>query len=156
VEKGITSGVSETMFAPTQVCVRAQAVTFLWRAVGEPEPTSTVNPFEDVEEGVYYYKAVLWAVEKGITAGVDATHFAPNDQCTRGQIVTFLHRAKGNPAVENAENPFEDVEEGVYYYNPILWAAENGVTAGVDATHFAPNAQCNRAEVVTFLYRANK
>ena len=96
------------------------------------------------------------AVEESITYGVDATHFAPNDQCTRGQIVTFLHRAKGNPAVENAENPFEDVEEGVYYYNPILWAAENGVTAGVDATHFAPNAQCNRAEVVTFLYRANK
>jgi hypothetical protein len=93
VEKGITSGVSETMFAPTQVCVRAQAVTFLWRAVGEPEPTSTVNPFEDVEEGVYYYNPILWAAENGVTAGVDATHFAPNAQCNRAEVVTFLYRA---------------------------------------------------------------
>ena len=153
VEEGITSGTSATTFSPNASCTRAQAVTFLWRAAGSPEPESTEMPFEDVADGAYYYDAVLWAVENGITAGTSATTFAPNATCTRAQIVTFLWRSQKSPAGETV-NPFADVAAGAYYYDAVLWAVENGVTAGTTATTFSPNNNCTRAQIVTFLYRA--
>ena len=154
LEGGITSGATETTFDPNGDCLRAQVVTFLWRAEGCPEPTSTENPFVDVTENDYYYKAVLWAVEKGITTGADNTHFNPTGICNRAQVVTFLHRAFGSPDVENGNNPFADVPAGTWYEAPILWAVENGITNGISATEFGPNQNCNRAQVVTFLFRA--
>jgi len=154
VEKGITNGVTETMFGPNQTCMRGHAVTFLWRAAGCPEPVNAENPFVDVNEGDYFYKAVLWAVEKGITKGMDESHFGPALECNRAQIVTFLYRAMGEPEVTDRNNPFVDVDETAYYIQPLLWALETGVTNGIDDTHFAPNAACNRAQMVTFLYNA--
>ena len=154
VAKGITNGTTPTTFGPNDQCMRAHVVTFLWRAAGSPEPTSTHNPFEDVKQTDFYYKAVLWAVDNGITNGLDATHFGPFAYCNRAQVVTFLHRALGNPAPSSQHNPFEDVPEGSFYHKPVLWAVEMGVTNGLDAVHFGPNAICNRAQIVTFLYRA--
>ena len=153
VENGITSGTSATTFDPNGQCMRAHVVTFLWRAAGSPEPTSTNNPFVDVKESDFYYKAVLWAVEKGITNGIDATHFGPFTYCNRAQVVTFLHRAMGSPAPTAADCPFTDVAQGQWYEAPILWAVENGITNGMSATTFGVNTICNRAQVVTFLYR---
>ena len=151
VENGITNGYDETHFAPDRSCTRAQIVTFLWRAAGSPEPSSNNNPFTDVKDGPYY-KAILWAVEKGITKGTTATTFAPNAACTRAQIVTFIYRAAGEPQIQNSTNPFTDVKGGAYY-KAILWAVENGITKGTTATTFAPNATCTRGQGVTFLYR---
>ena len=153
VEEGVTAGTSGTTFSPDEACVRAQAVTFLWRAAGCPEPVSNVNPFTDVKETDFYYKAVLWAVEQGITNGVDATRFGPLLKCNRAQIVTFLWRAEGSPTVEG-EAPFTDVVSGSFYGQAVLWAAENGIASGLTATTFGPNVICNRAQIVTFLYRA--
>ena len=153
VEEGITNGATADTFNPGGQCQRAHVVTFLWRAAGQPEPTTTQNPFEDVKESDFYYKAVLWAVENGITNGVDATHFGPFAYCNRAQVVTFLYRAMGNPEVPTAECPFTDVEAGAWYEAPILWAVANGITNGMDATTFGVNTICNRAQVVTFLYR---
>ena len=153
VENGITTGTTTATFSPEESCVRAQAVTFLWRAAGEPEPTSTVNPFVDVTEEDFYYKAVLWAVENGITNGVDETHFGPLLDCNRAQIVTFLWRAEGKPAA-SGENPFTDLESGAFYEQAVLWAAQNGIAAGLTETAFGPDAVCNRAQIVTFLFRA--
>jgi hypothetical protein len=154
VEKDITKGIDDTHFAPDTTCNRGQVVTFLWRAAGCPEPTSAHNPFTDVQEGKFYYKAVLWAVEMGITNGTSATTFSPNDQCTRGQVATFLWRTLGEPNASSGGNPFTDVKEGKFYYDAVLWAVESGVTNGMDATHFAPNDSCTRGQIVTFLYRA--
>ena len=156
VEKGITAGLSADTFGPLAACNRAQVVTFLWRAAGCPEPTVTENPFTDVAKGSFYEKAVLWAVENGITAGLTADTFGPNVVCNRAQVVAFLYRANGSPAPKITENPFVDVKEKDFYYAPVLWALENGVTAGSDATHFNPLGQCQRAQVVTFLYRADQ
>ena len=153
VENGITTGTSTVTFSPDEPCVRAQAVTFLWRAAGSPEPETTVNPFVDVTEQDFYYKAVLWALEKGITNGVDATHFGPMLQCNRAQIVTFLWRSVGSPAAEGS-HPFTDVEAGSFYEQAVLWASSNGIANGMTATSFGPNASCIRAQIVTFLYRA--
>ena len=153
-EPQITKGTSDTLFSPNAGCTRAQVVTFLWRAAGEPKPTKTENPFVDVKEGQYYYDAVLWAVEKGITTGTTATTFRPNQTCTRGQIVTFLWRYSGQPKPKTTENPFEDVKAGEYYYDAVLWAVENKITTGTSATTFRPNNTCTRAQIVTFLYRA--
>lgn len=153
LDNKITSGVDETHFGPDKVCTRGQVVTFLWRAAGSPEPTTTKNPFVDVSSADYYYKPVLWAVENKITSGVNSTHFGPNDSCTRGQVVTFLCRSQGNPVITITKNPFVDVSNTDYYYNPVLWAVENGITAGVNETHFGPNQSCTRGQVVTFLYR---
>lgn len=111
------------------------------------------DPFEDVSENDYYYKPVLWAVENGITEGTDQTHFAPNDIITRGQAVTLLYNYCQKPSHETS-NPFEDVSEGTYYYDAVLWAAENNITAGTDENHFSPNDNCTRGQIVTFLYRA--
>ena len=152
-EKQITNGISETLFGPAQDCTRAQVVTFLWRAAGTPEPAGTKNPFQDVKADQYYYKAVLWAVENGVTAGTSTVKFSPNTSCTRGQIVTFLYRFAEKPAVSETVNPFKDVAAGQYYYEAVLWAVQNGVTAGTSSTKFSPNAVCTRAQVVTFLYR---
>ncbi len=152
VANGITNGTSPTTFSPDEACTRAQVVTFLWRAMGSPEPTAA-SPFTDVQDsGQYYYKAVLWAVEKGVTNGTSATTFSPGDTVTRAQVVTFLWRLRGSSAAA-AGNPFADVDAGSYYYKAVLWAAANGVTDGVSPTMFAPDAPCTRAQIVTFLYR---
>ena len=148
------TGVTADRFAPADVCVRAQVVTFLWRAAGAPEPELEENPFVDVPEGAFYHDAVLWAVENGITTGTDATHFSPAGVCNRAQVVTFLWRVFGQPDPEGTEQPFTDVKAGSWYELPVLWAVENGVTSGVSPTTFNPGAQCIRAQIVTFLYRA--
>ena len=154
IENGITNGTSATTFGPNDQCMRAHVVTFLWRAVGSPEPTRTDNPFVDVKPTDFYYKPVLWAVENGITSGMDATHFGPTVYCNRAQVVTFLYRTMGSPEIESAENPFTDVAHGSFYEKPVLWAVVNGVTSGMSATSFGPSSICNRAQIVTFLYRA--
>ena len=150
----ITAGYgSDTIFAPDESCTRAQMVTFLWRAAGEPAPKTARSPFEDVQNpDDYSYKAVLWAVEHQITDGVSPTAFAPASTVTRGQTVTFLWRMAGRPAAR-AENPFWDAPLGVYYHDAVLWAVEQGVTNGMDETHFAPDNPCTRGQIVTFLYR---
>ena len=154
IENGITNGTSATTFGPNDQCMRAHVVTFLWRAVGSPEPTRTDNPFVDVKSGDFYYKPVLWALENGITSGMDATHFGPTAYCNRAQVVTFLYRTMGSPALESMDNPFTDVQAGAFYERAVLWALENGITNGLSATAFGPNSICNRAQIVTFLYRA--
>lgn len=150
---GITTGKTATTFAPKLGCTRAQMVTFLWRAAGSPEPKSNSNPFTDVDKNSPYYTAIQWAVEMGITNGISATQFSPNVTCTRAQIVTFIYRAAGRPAVKSTTNPFKDVTKNSYY-DAILWAVENGVTNGFNATTFAPSSTCTRAQGVTFLYRS--
>lgn len=152
VTNQVTNGTSATTFSPGATCTRAQAVTFLWRAKGSPEPGSSSNPFTDVKSSAYYYKAVLWAVEQGITNGTSATTFSPEQGCTRGQVVTFLHRAAGKPAA-GGTNPFSDVPAGQYYTDAVFWAVAGNVTNGTSATTFSPNETCTRAQIVTFLYR---
>ena len=152
VANGITNGTDATHFSPNAGCTRGQVVTFLWRAAGEPVVSGNVG-FVDVAAGSYCYNAVQWAVAKGITKGTDTTHFSPNATCTRGQVVTFMYRAEGEPAV-GGSNGFVDVAAGSYCYNAVQWAVANGITKGTDATHFSPNATCTRGQVVTFLYRA--
>ena len=151
VDKGITNGLSDTMFGPYASCTRAQIVTFLWRAAGSPEP-KTASSFTDVPASAYYAKAVAWAVENGITNGMTETTFAPNATCTRGQSVTFLYRALKGTASGNAN--FTDVKSDAFYADAINWAVANNVTNGTSNTTFSPNADCTRAEIVTFLYRA--
>jgi hypothetical protein len=121
--------------------------------MGSPEPTITENPFTDVSEGDYY-DAILWAVEQGITQGVTDTTFVPNAICTRSQIVTFLWRAMGSPKPTATDSGFVDVPASAYYADAVIWAVENGVTNGISATEFAPDANCTRAQVVTFMYNA--
>ena len=154
VDCGITTGLSNTEFGVDVNCTRAQFVTFLWRAAGCPEPTSAVNQFADVEKDQFYSKAVLWAVENGITTGLAADKFGVNDPCTRAQVVTFLHRFAGKPEPTITDNPFKDAENDQFYSTAILWAVENGITTGLDAATFGVNLPCNRAQVVTFLFRA--
>jgi len=153
VEQGITNGTSETTFSPDDNCTRGQIVTFLYRAAGEPEVTTANNPFTDVVAGSYYEKAVLWAVEQGITKGTSETTFSPDDICTRAQIVTFLYRAFGEPAVTAAAN-FTDVAADAYYANAVAWAVAEDITTGTSDSTFSPDAFCIRAQAVTFLYRA--
>ena len=148
----ITMGTGAHTFSPNDPCTRAQVVTFLWRAAGEPKAKVPINPFKDVPSGSYYTDAVVWAVEKNITTGTTSTTFSPNQGCTRGQVVTFLWRAAGKPYM-GGSNPFRDVKSGDYYYNAVLWAVDEQITNGVDAAHFAPNTTCTRGQIVTFLYR---
>ena len=155
VGKGITTGATATTFNPNGNCQRAQVVTFLWRAAGSPEPTSTENPFKDVKETDFYYKAVLWAVENKITNGLDADTFGPFELCNRAQVVTFLWRAQGSPA-STADVSFTDVEAGQFYSTAVAWAVEKSITNGISATAFGVDGICNRAQVVTFLYRTLK
>ena len=152
VGKGVTNGTTATTFSPDDTCTRAQAVTFLWRAMGSPEPTSSTCQFTDVDSSDYYYKAVLWAVEKGVTTGTTDTTFSPADTVTRGQAVTFLYRAAEAPAA-GTTNPFTDVKSGDYYYDAVLWAVGKNITEGVSATTFIPANDCTRAQIVTFLWR---
>ena len=152
VENGVTTGISDIEFGPNGQCQRAQIVTFLWRAAGCPL-VEAENPFTDVKETDFYYDAVLWAVENGITTGTSATTFSPFKTCSRAEVVTFLWRAHGKPG-SNAENPFADVKDTDFFHTAVLWAVENGITNGMDATHFGSLNVCNRAQVVTFLYRA--
>ena len=152
VEKGVTEGTSATTFSPDAACTRAQIVTFLYRAAGSPAVKSTVNPFTDVTASDYYYNAVLWAVENGITTGTSETTFSPNESCTRAQCVTFLYRAVGSAATAKAI--FTDVSADAYYAPAVDWAVEKGVTTGTSATTFSPDDACTRAQIVTFLYRA--
>jgi hypothetical protein len=151
VDKGITNGLSDTMFGPYESCTRAQIVTFLWRAAGSPEP-KTASSFTDVPASAYYAKAVAWAIENGITNGMTETTFAPNATCTRGQSVTFLYRALKGTA--SGSTNFTDVKSDAFYTDAINWAVANNVTNGTSNTTFSPNADCTRAEIVTFLYRA--
>ena len=151
VENGVTNGLSDTMFGPYESCTRAQIVTFLWRAAGSPEP-KTASSFTDVSASAYYAKAVAWAVENGITNGMTETTFAPNATCTRGQSVTFLYRALKGTA--SGSTNFTDVKSDAFYADAVNWAVASDVTNGTSNTTFSPNADCTRAEIVTFLYRA--
>lgn len=144
LEKNITTGMTETTFGPTQTCTRGQVATFLWRAKGCPEPETKENPFKDVKETDYFFKAVLWAYENGITTGTSETAFSPNGTCTSAQVVTFLWRANGKPAAE-----YTGTE---YYAEAVAWANANGLLEGT-ATPFTPSAPSPRADIVTYLYR---
>ena len=153
VEQGITSGTSDTTFSPNVSCTRAQMVTFLWRASGSPEITGA-NPFTDVSSDAYYYDAVLWAVEQGITGGTGDGKFSPDDPCTRAQMATFLWRANGSPEVTGT-TPFSDVSAETYYYNAVLWAYEQNITNGTGSGKFSPDATCTRAQMVRMLKNAS-
>ena len=155
VENGITKGTDDTHFSPDGICTRAQAVTFLWRTAGSPKPETRAMPFTDVPVGSYYYDAVLWAVENGITKGTSDTTFSPNMTCSRAQIVAFLWRSEKSPAAGTA-NPFADVKSTAYYADAVLWAVKENITKGTTSTTFSPNADCTRAQIVTFLWRCKK
>ena len=155
VENGITKGTDDTHFSPDGICTRAQAVTFLWRAAGSPKPETRTMPFTDVPAGSYYYDAVLWAVENDITKGTSDTTFSPNMTCTRAQIVAFLWRSEKSPAAGTA-NPFADVKSTAYYADAVLWAVKENITKGTTNTTFSPDADCTRAQIVTFLWRCKK
>lgn len=154
VEKGVTSGTSATTFSPDADCTRAQVITFLYRAAGSPDVSSYENPFTDVSIDDYFYAAAIWAAANNIAGGTSATTFAPGAICTRSQVVTFLYRAAGSPSGETTE-PFEDVSATDYYAAAVAWATANEITGGTSATTFSPNNACTRAQVATFLYRAN-
>jgi len=154
VDNGVTSGTSPTTFSPSAPCTRGQVVTFLWRAMGSPAPRASRSSFADVKDsGAYYYKAVLWAAEQGITAGTDTSHFSPGATVTRSQVVTFLWRAAGSPKASGALS-FQDVSKTAYYADAVRWAVQNRITTGTGAVTFSPNDPCTRAQIVTFLYRA--
>ena len=151
VDKGITNGLSDTMFGPYEPCTRGQIITFLWRAAGSPEPKTAVS-FADVPAGSYYAKAVAWAIENGITNGMTETTFAPDATCTRGQGVTFLYRALKGSA--GATSSFVDVPANAFYADAVGWAVSGKVTDGTSNTTFSPDDNCTRGQIVTFLYRA--
>ena len=151
VDKGVTNGLTETMFGPYEPCTRGQIITFLWRAAGSPEPKTAVS-FADVPAGSYYAKAVAWAIENGITNGVTETTFAPDATCTRGQGVTFLYRALKGSA--GATSSFADVPANAFYADAVGWAVSGKVTDGTSSTTFSPDDNCTRGQIVTFLYRA--
>ena len=156
VENDITGGIGDGMFGPEDPCTRGQVVTFLWAAAGKPTPTMTFNPFSDVSTDDYYYHAVLWAVQNGITAGSSETTFSPDAPCTRSQVVTFLYAAAGRPEPNLLVNGFSDVTEKDYYYKPVLWAVQNGITQGVGSGLFGSVNTCTRSHIVTFLYKADQ
>ena len=153
VSKGITSGTTATTFSPNASCTRAQMVTFLWRAAGSPKASGS-NPFGDVPADAYYYDAVLWAVENGITSGTSATTFAPDATVTRGQTAAFLYRAAGSPAASGSG--FSDVSSDAYYADAVAWAVQKGITSGTGNGRFSPDAACTRGQIVAFLYRQSR
>lgn len=153
VKNGITNGTGKSTFSPNDVCSRYQIVMFLWRAAGQPEAKAAVS-FADVKPGDIFYEAVQWAVERGITKGTSSTSFSPFAPCTRGQIVTFLHRSAGSPTISGACD-FSDVSAGSFCHDAVIWASSEGITKGTSAGRFSPNEGCTRAQVVTFLYRAS-
>ena len=148
----MTNGTTNTTFSPNASCTRAQMVTFLWRAAGSPEPVAKSNPFTDVNEDAYYFKALLWAIENGITNGTTATTFSPDAACTRGQMAAFLYRSAKTPDVSGSAS-FTDVTEDDYFSDAVVWAAQEGITNGTTATTFSPYSNCTRGQMVTFLYR---
>ena len=154
VAEGITNGTGYGKFSPDKGCLRGEVVTFLWRAEGCPEPEGKENPFTDVSPSDYFYKAVLWAVEQGITTGTGEGKFSPYHSCSRGQIVTFLWRTMGKPETTSASASFTDVPETAYYCQPVQWAVEEKITNGMSANLFGPDKICTRGQIVTFLYRA--
>ncbi len=152
----ITSGTSATTFSPFTTLTRGEAMTFLWAAAGKPSPTSSNNPFKDVSSEKYYYTAILWAVENGITAGKAPDRFAPADPVNRAEMITFLWAFAGKPAPSSSANPFSDVSSSKYYYTPVLWANGAGIFVGNEGdgnSKLQPKHACNRAYVVTYLYR---
>ena len=153
VGRDITGGIGNYTFGPNLPCTRAQAVTFLWRAAGSPEPETRAMPFTDVPVGSYYYNAVLWAIENGITEGTSDTMFSPDATCSRAQIVTFLWRAGGSPAA-SGNSAFTDVASDAYYAAAVIWAEKNDITGGIGGGLFGSNNNCTRAQIVTFLYRS--
>lgn len=154
VQNGVTVGMSATEFAPNKSCTRAQMATFLWNEAGQPKPKITKNPFVDVRAGSWYYDAVLWAYETGVTVGTSATTFEPSQVCTRAQVATFLWNKAGRPKPSTTKNPFTDVKAGSWYHQAVLWMAENNIAAGTSKTTFSPLDTCKRCEIVAFLYRA--
>lgn len=155
VGKKITSGTSATTFTPDGICTRAQTVTFLWRSQGSSKAAGAENSFTDVSKDAYYYDAVLWAVEQGITNGTSAATFSPDATVTRGQTAAFLWRVAKQPQVDQTANPFADVTQDAYYYNAVLWAVAKEITNGTSSTTFSPDQGCTRAQIVTFLWRTN-
>ena len=149
---GITSGTSATTFSPNTACTRGQVMTFLWRAAGSPAPKSSKMPFTDTPADFYYHDAILWAIENGIAAGTSDTTFSPDAECSRAQIATILWRAQKAPVVSGT-NLFNDVTVDTYYNNAVLWATSKKITSGTSATTFSPDADCTRAQIVTFLWR---
>jgi hypothetical protein len=152
--QGISTGTGSDSFSPHKLCSRAEIMTFLWRAAGSPEPEAAENPFTDVKENAFYCKAVLWAVENGITAGTSASTFSPGKTCTRAEAITFLWHYLDDPEASGAENPFRDVADSEYYYPAVLWAVGAGVSSGTAPDRFSPESFCTRAQILTFLYRA--
>ena len=152
VEQGVTTGTSDTTFSPSDTCTRGQIVTFLWRAAGCPTPASSICAFTDLDSSAYYYTAVLWAVGEGVTNGTTATTFSPDAVVTRSQTVAFLWRYAGSTEMYGTV-PYTDVPADAYYYDAVLWANENDITNGTTATTFSPDADCTRAQIVTFMYR---
>ena len=152
VDKNITTGTGEDTFSPDESCTRAQMAVFLWRAAGSPEPKA-MSRFADVPEDAYYAKAVAWAVENGITTGTGENTFSPEETCTRAQMAALLYRHAKTPAV-TGNAPFADTPSDAYYYDAVRWAVEKGVTTGTSETTFSPDDDCTRAQIVTFLYRA--
>ncbi|MBR3569306.1 MAG: S-layer homology domain-containing protein [Oscillibacter sp.] len=150
-ETGVAGGTTETTFSPSEPCTAAQAVTFLWRAAGSPEPTATQSPFADLSPDAYYYKAVLWAAERDIAMGTAENTFSPEKTVSRSQFITLLYRTFGTERMD--ENPFADVPGDAYYRDAVAWAYAKGVTRGVTATTFQPLRACNRGQIVTFLHR---
>lgn len=154
LNQNITTGTAADAFGPKEVCTRGQVVTFLWRSQGCPEPASATMQFEDVDDEAYYYKAVLWAAENGITTGTSQTAFSPKDEITRAQMVTFLWRLEGEQEPVHLNTAFKDVDPDRYYYKAVSWAAEQEITTGISVDEFGTDNPCLRSEVVTFLYRA--
>ena len=153
VENGVTNGMTPTTFGPAQTCTRGQVVTFLWRSRRSPVPAAGAGEFEDVAPGAFYAPAVAWAVETAVTNGVGPNLFGPDRPCTRGQVVTFLWRARGCPEPASTDAPFTDADPSAFYYKAMCWAVERRITNGMSATSFAPNATCTRGQIVTFLFR---
>ena len=151
VDEGITSGTSATTFGPDLPCSRGEIVTFLWRAAGSPAPAGALT-FTDVAEGSYCADAVRWAAENGIASGTSKETFSPDLPCTRAQMAAFLYRSQKSPAVSGS-SAFTDVSAGDYFHDAVLWAAQNGITSGISATAYGPDAICTRAQMVMFLYR---
>nr|MCR4669844.1 S-layer homology domain-containing protein [Saccharofermentans sp.] len=157
VNKGIVKGYdNQTLFKPTNDCTRAQMVTFLYRLQGEPKTQSNTCIFSDVKSSDYFFKAVIWAYEKGITTGSSDGTFKPYEICTRAQTVTFLYRMAGSPSIGSAKNPFKDVKSSDYFYKAVIWAYKNKVVAGNSDGTFNPKGKCVRRQMVTFLYKYDK
>lgn len=154
VQNGVVKGTKPDAFDPQSGCTRGQAITMVWRAAGSPKPAATVSPFIDVKETDYCFEAIMWAVEQGIGSEIGQGIFAANASCARGQFLSFMHRSLGAPEATVREHSFLDVKESDFFYEAALWAVEKNITSGMGEGAFGPYALCNRAQVVTFLYRA--